>query len=229
MEITDAIRARRSIRRYQPDPVPRKVLEEIIETCQWAGSAMNTQPLEFAVLGGEVLKEFKDRLTENVEANVPEALDFPGKPGAGLPEPYSQRAAEYRAASIGYHFPPGTGNVEEKKRAHFAIGSRLHEAPDAIIVYTDSELLEQQPLWVSIGAGIMAQTVCLTAMAHGLATCIMGRPVIWPNILRELLGIPPSKAVLLAIAIGYPDPEARINNFPRTRIPLESWVHWHGF
>ncbi len=44
MEITEAVRTRRSIRAYKPEPVPREVLEEIVKTCQWAGSFLNMQP-----------------------------------------------------------------------------------------------------------------------------------------------------------------------------------------
>ena len=225
MDINEAIRTRRSIRRYKPDPVSRGVLAEIVETCRWAGSAMNTQPWEFAILGGEVMKELKNRLFEKLESRAPEELEFSN--GMPLPELYSQRAAENRAASDGYHFPPGTESVEEKKRAHFMIGARVHEAPNAIIIYTDKHVLNWP--WGLISMGIMVQTVCLAALAHGLGTCVMGGPVARPNVLRELLGIPQSKAILNAIAIGYPDFEARINNFPRPRVPLESWVHWHGF
>ncbi len=34
MDVIEAIHARRSIRGYKTDPVPKKVLEEIIEACQ---------------------------------------------------------------------------------------------------------------------------------------------------------------------------------------------------
>jgi nitroreductase len=36
MEIIEAIRTRRSIRSYKPDPVPRKVFEELLDACRWA-------------------------------------------------------------------------------------------------------------------------------------------------------------------------------------------------
>jgi nitroreductase len=41
--------------------------------------------------------------------------------------------------------------------------------------------------------------------------------------------VPESKLIAYGIAIGYPDFEARVNNFPRTREPLESLVRWEGF
>ena len=222
MEIIEAIRIRRSIRSYKPDPIPRKVLEEIIETCQWAGSPQNTQPWEFAIVGSELMKELKARIIEKLEANAPPESELPS---LKLQEPYSQRAADYRQSSDSYQFPPGIENLDEKRLAYGALGEQFRGAPNAIIVYMD-RVLDLHPLML-IGIGAMAQTVCLTALAQGVGTCVLGAR--WTSLLRERLDIPQSKVILHAIAIGYPETEARINNFPRTRLPLDSWVHWHGF
>ena len=47
MEVLEAIKTRRSIRRYKPDPVPKEALEKILEAGRWAPSASNEQPWEF--------------------------------------------------------------------------------------------------------------------------------------------------------------------------------------
>jgi F420 biosynthesis protein FbiB-like protein len=46
----DWLRSRRSVRRFLPQPVPRDLLERIIETAAWAPSAHNRQPWRFVVL-----------------------------------------------------------------------------------------------------------------------------------------------------------------------------------
>ena len=107
-----------------------------------------------------------------------------------------------------------------------AQGLCFFNAPAAIIVSTDKSL---EPAHSYTDVGILMQTICLTALSHGLGTCIMGRPVDWPNNLREMLGVPQSKAMICGIIIGYPDTEDRANNVPRIRMPLEEWVSWHGF
>ena len=136
MEIIEAIKARRSIRGYKPDPVPKKVLEEIVEACQWAGSPGNMQPWEFAILGGDKMVEFKKYLAEKTEVKAPSELEFHSP--LNVPELYDKRRTEYYRANFDrYVYPPGTENVEEKKRAHFEKGSRLFDAPNAIIVYSD--------------------------------------------------------------------------------------------
>ena len=44
MELMEAITTRRSVRRYRNDPVPRNILEEVLEAACWAPSADNVQP-----------------------------------------------------------------------------------------------------------------------------------------------------------------------------------------
>ena len=55
MEISDAIKTRRSIRSFKKDPVPDDLLRQIIEAGAFAPSSHNTQPWEFIII--------KDRTT----------------------------------------------------------------------------------------------------------------------------------------------------------------------
>jgi len=50
LELYEAIRTRRSIRRYKPNPVPDKIIRKITEAASWAPSASNNQPWEFVVV-----------------------------------------------------------------------------------------------------------------------------------------------------------------------------------
>lgn len=52
MELLQAIKERRTIRKFKPDPVPRELLEKLIKEAMWAPSAMNTQPWKFFVFTG---------------------------------------------------------------------------------------------------------------------------------------------------------------------------------
>lgn len=44
------LKARRSIRRYRPDPVPEEMLMQVLEAGRWAPSASNRQPWAFIVV-----------------------------------------------------------------------------------------------------------------------------------------------------------------------------------
>lgn len=71
MELYKAIKERRSIRRFQPTPVPQELIKKILEFAMWAPSGMNQQNWYFVVVTGEKLQELKkickqafDRYTE---------------------------------------------------------------------------------------------------------------------------------------------------------------------
>ena len=60
MELHEAIRARRSCRRFTPDAVPREALERIVAAATWAPSGKNRQNWRIFVARGEA----RDRLAE---------------------------------------------------------------------------------------------------------------------------------------------------------------------
>ena len=50
MHVKDAIRNRRTIRRYKQEPIDRNILEKLIEGARLAPSAANIQPLEYIIV-----------------------------------------------------------------------------------------------------------------------------------------------------------------------------------
>jgi nitroreductase len=60
MNLDDAIRGRRTHKTFEPEPVPREVLEELLELARWAPNHHLTQPWRFRVLGPRSLAELKE-------------------------------------------------------------------------------------------------------------------------------------------------------------------------
>lgn len=64
MEIREALKTRRSVRSYESRPVPREILEDILECTRWSPSACNEQPWAFVVVTDPVMRariaEFTD-------------------------------------------------------------------------------------------------------------------------------------------------------------------------
>lgn len=50
METLDAIKTRRSIRKFKPQPISREIIKELLEAAMFAPSAGNEQPWQFVVL-----------------------------------------------------------------------------------------------------------------------------------------------------------------------------------
>ncbi len=59
MELDAAVRGRRTHKAYGPDPVPRAVLEELLELATWAPNHHLTNPWRFRVLGPASLERLK--------------------------------------------------------------------------------------------------------------------------------------------------------------------------
>jgi nitroreductase len=68
MELLEAIKPRKSVRAYKPDPVPKEVLRELLDVATRAPSSANTQPWEFFVLTGETLGELNRAMIERLHS-----------------------------------------------------------------------------------------------------------------------------------------------------------------
>jgi len=56
VEVLEAIKTRRSVRRFRKERVPPHLLKEILEAGRWAPSSRNSQPWRFIVIVDEDLK-----------------------------------------------------------------------------------------------------------------------------------------------------------------------------
>ena len=97
MTVTEAIKSRRTIFRFKPNPVPPADLEQILSYGIWAPNHRNTEPWRFTIIGDqtkEILAQRyreiqiekalvnNDRLTEDQKEQIGEAgyLKFISKP-----------------------------------------------------------------------------------------------------------------------------------------------------
>ena len=220
MDVIEAVETRRSIRAFKPDPVPKALVQQVLEVARWAPSSNNTQPWEFAVIGGQMLQEIIQRYVELSDAGVPGNPDMPSD---RLPELYRQRA---RALGLAlFDFLGIALSNTERRQQHARNMLQLFGAPVGIVIYVDAALTGL----VHVDVGSVMQTIMLVAYAYGLGTCTLGALVRYPDELRKILGLPENKKMLIGIALGYPDDQQPGARFRSTREPLESLVKWYGF
>ena len=91
---------------------------------------------------------------------------------------------------------------------------------------TDRCLSEAGPL---LDIGGLIQNICLVALEFGLGTCIEDQGVLYPGALREVVGLPESKRIVMAVAIGTPDPDFPANRVESAREPADSLTTSLGF
>jgi nitroreductase len=223
MNIVEAIKERKSIRGYKPDPVSRETLTEILEIAGRAPSAMNTQPWEFVVLGGKVLKKIQAAYIDNLRNGV---VPRPEHAVAGWTKDSIYRTRQVELAMALFKLMDIERGDQKKRMEWMERGIRFFDAPAAIIVTTDKSLEGHTPL---IDIGIVIQTICLAALNYGLGTCIEDQGCMYPDILREIASIPDTKRIVMAIAIGYPDWDFPANQVKTTRVRLDENTRWCGF
>ena len=221
MDIVEAICSRQSIRGYKPTPVTKEALREILDIATRSPSSDNAQTWEITVVTGEVLDNIKWGNVEKFTSGVAPNPDFALNRLEGV---YRQREVEL---AIQLFQLMGITREDRDKRAQWRQrGFRFFDAPAAIILSADSSLSESRIL---LDAGLITQTICLTALNYDLGTCIGVQGTTYPEVVRKFTNIPTSKRIIASIAIGYPDWDFPANKLESQREPVESITTWCGF
>lgn len=219
MDLEQALRERRSVRAYRPTPVPRELVTKIMEAAIHVPSSSNVQPWSFEIVAGKVLDDLRGAMVERTRSGGKSHPDVPRYVASG-------KYLERRRAVLGKMYDAlGISREEDDQRLYWHMNmDRFFDAPVLIVVCLEKSLAP----WTLMDVGSVTCAITLLAHSHGLGTCIMGRAVNYPDILRERLHIPENKLIVISVAMGYPDLDAPVNKFRAGREPVESFVTWHG-
>jgi nitroreductase len=220
MDIFKAIKARSTVRAFNTIPVSKEILQELLDTAIRAPSWANTQTWEFAVVGGEVMEKLKQVLVAKALANDDRHPDITR---AEWPSLYQERGKENIARL--YQLMGLSREDKEKQSQWTSQMMGFFGAPSCVIVYTEKGINN----WALFNLGLVVENISLAAQNYGLGTAILAAVVGYPKEVKQLLNIPESKQLVVGIAIGYPDPQAKVNEFRSSRVPLETISSWYGF
>lgn len=189
IDVYEAMRTLRAVRRLRPDPIPNDVLERVLEAATWAPTGGNQQPWRIVLVRtasakvglGELYAESWRLFSKSYEQRI-----------ARLPA--EQQAPQRRMLAAGDHLA-----------AHF------HVAP-AVAVFcfnpkmmaiTDAKLPR-----VSVVGGASVypavQNFLLACRAEGLGCVLTTLLCEREPAVRELLAIPEPWATAAAVPVGYP-------------------------
>jgi nitroreductase len=217
------VKARRSTRAFKPDPIPDRVLQNILEDANRSPSWSNTQPYKLAIASGDVRDQLAkalgqrfDRAMSGQRAGLLGKLKMLMTPGA-LPDgdfktnfeyPHDLRASR-NATGRGLYELLGIARHDHQAR-HLQMRKNFEffGAPTAIFVFVHGSLKE----FAALDAGIFIQTLMLSAQAQGLATCAQGALASWRSPLREHFDIPPAYKLLCGVSMGYANDD-KANHF----------------
>lgn len=181
--LRSVMETRRSVRFFDPRPIPREVVEACIAVAGSAPSGANMQPWSFVLITDKILKKNIREQAERIE------MEF-----------YSRRISEEWKARLE---PLGTN---EKKEF-------LEQAPYLICIFVQKYGVDENGDRVthyypreSVGIA----TGFLIAALHQLGICSLPYTPAPMTFLTELLSRPENERPFLILAVGYPD-ENRTN------------------
>jgi nitroreductase len=218
MDAIECIRTRKSIRGFKPQPVPKDILNEIIETAVWSPSYKNSQPWEVIILSGGKKEELSNMLVGLYEKetppcpDIPEPRVWPAAENARIADLYRRRA---EASGINLDDP------EVLKKAKIA-NFKFYRAPHAIYLFQDASLTP----WSLFDLGLFAQSLMLSAHAKGVGSVPQAFATDYAQDVKRFLNIPDTKRLVLGISIGYPDYDSPVNVFRTSRVDISEIVRW---
>lgn len=195
--VLNALRGRRSVRRYIPKPVPNAVVEGVLDAARWAPSPHGRQPWRFAVVRGD---EAKVRLAEAMGEEWRANLEMDGQP---------EGVVEKRLE----------GSRRRLLDAPVLVLICLYT--EDLDPYPDTERQRNETTMAVQSLGAAAQNILLAAYELGLDTGWMCAPLFCPEKVVGALGLDEALIPHALITLGYAeaDPPKR-----RGRLPLDELV-----
>tara|TARA_R110002096_G_scaffold26689_4_gene82216 strand:+ start:965 stop:1651 length:687 start_codon:yes stop_codon:yes gene_type:complete len=224
MQFDEMVRARRSIRGFKKDPVPRQVLEEIVDLATGAPSSMNTQPWYFHIVTGEPLDRIRQGNTERTLAGVQPSREIPMHGGyEGI---HRQRQVE---VAIQLFEAMGIERNDKERRQDWVLrGFRQFDAPVSIVVTYDKSL-EPGATVAHFDLGAVTYGLVLAAWSRGLGSVINGQGIMQSPVVREHAQIPDDQVIMTCVAMGYPDDSFVANTVKSRRRPVGEVATFVGF
>lgn len=207
--------ARRSVRGFRPEPIPRAELEQMFSVAQRAPSWCNIQPWRVAVTEPPVTGELAAALQAAARSGLPHAevpflLEYPS--------PYKERRV-----ACGVALYQAMGIARDDKAARYDAYLRnyaLFGAPHVAIVACDRRLGP----YAYVDVGVWLGYVLTAAEALGIATCPMASVAAYPEPLRQRLPIAETDVILFGLALGRADDAVPANRCRTGRDPVTANV-----
>jgi len=223
MDYNDIVHERRSIRGYQQKPVPRELIEEIIDLAKRAPSSMNTQPWHFHVITGEPLERIRKGNTEKMMSGS--AVDREIKMNHGYEGPHRERQIEI---AVQLFEAMGIARDDKPKRQDWVMrGFRQFDAPVSIVITVDKALADDTIAHFDCGAATYG--LVLAAWSKGLGSVSNGQGIMQSSVVRENANIPEDEVIMTCVAMGYPSDEFVANDVKSRRVANDQVASFVGF
>lgn len=219
MDLIEGIETRRSIRAFKDTSVPEEILNKILKAASNSPSYTNTQPWETAVVCGKK-KDDLSKIIYDLAMNKSETNPDLPTPRSWPPE-HEARSTDHgarRLAAIGVE----RDDKSEREKLRL-MNFKFYGAPCALFLFMDCSLNE----WSVFDMGLFSQNLILAAHSFGVESCLQASVTNYAPAIKSFLSIPESKKLVICIALGYPDNEARLNTYRAGKLKPKEFTKWH--
>ena len=219
MEILEAIHTRQSIRAFKPDPIPKDVLNKILQAASDSLSYTNTQLWEVVMVMGKKKDELGRQLLELARAKAPTNPDLPIP--KGWPAALGERSREHGARRLA---TLGVARDDEEGREKLRLMNfEFYGAPCAAFLFMDGSLGE----WSIFDMGLAAENLILAAHSLGVESCLQASVTNYAPEIKNFLQIAESKKLVICISLGYPDRKAKLNTYRGLKQKPDEFTRWY--
>lgn len=221
MKVSDALRARKSVRAFTDQAVSEEQIRQILDAARCAPSGVNTQPWKVAVVTGDTKQKLQTRIETAFRGGEGASQEYQYYP-TEWQEPYSSRRKEcgvllYSAVGI-------KREDKQRRQDQWAANYRSFDAPVMLLFFMDSVMETGSYL----DYGMFLQSIMLTATEMGLATCPQAALGEYPHIVRDELGYDDSSMVLCGISLGYEDTSDAVNSYRTPREEVDTFTRFYN-
>ena len=221
MDLKTTLMERKSTRAFLDKEVPMDTINEIIEQSKTAPSGVNTQPWQVAVIQGDSKNNLCNKFEKAFRDGVKGSMDYKYYPVEWLDE-YKQRRKEcglmlYSTLNI---------SREDKDRQldQWALNYQAFNAPVILLFFIDRSMEKGS----FMDYGMFIQSIMLSAVEKGLATCPQAALGEYPDIVRQEFPEYKDKMVLCGLALGYEDKGQIVNSYRTPREDLSRFVRYYN-
>lgn len=218
MDVKTALEKRKSTRAFLNKEVPIKIVNSILEQAKTAPSGVNTQPWKVAVLSGQSKKDLEQKMESEFRAGNKGVMDY-----QYYPEQWEAEYKERRKACGLLMYSTLQIKREDKQRQldQWAANYRAFDAPIMLLFFID-KIMEKGSY---VDYGMFLQSIMLSAVEHGLATCPQAALAEYPEIVKKELGYE-DQVLICGMALGYEDTTEDVNNYRTGREDLDKLVRY---
>jgi len=217
IELYQALRTTRAVRKLRSDPIPDAVLHRVLEAATWAPSGGNRQPWRIVAVRAAETKQAFQRLYQGSWRGYSAPLRAAA---AKLPQPAPESNRTLRNLAAGDY-----------------LADHLHEAPVILVFCFDPQQLAVTDarlgrLSVVGGASIYpaVQNTLLACRAEGLGCVLTTMLCQFEAELRPWIELPEGWGTAAFVPIGYPVGSAHgRDGAPVSRQPVEQMVFGERF